>query len=240
MATVPVDGLLGVGAVSLDGEPGLAVVGEVALLVDAEVQGAGAVGHGTGVRDRHAQGSGVLLDDVKALEGSGNAVSGGEGDCAVETGVDWGGLAWWIMPTAYCTRFGQQHTDEDLLVGGVTTEVGVLCARLLAMGLIWIVGQVPLTAISQDGVATLGNESEGLGQGDTGSRGRTGRRAGRGSGRRSGRGSGRGRRSDIGHGRGADGTNKAGHGSEGELHCERLEGELRVEERKSVGVDENG
>lgn len=89
VAAVPVDGLLGVGAVALDSEPGLAVVGEVALLVDPEVQGAGAVWHGTGVRDGHAQRSGVVLNDVQALERSGDAVLGGEGDGTIGGGVDW-------------------------------------------------------------------------------------------------------------------------------------------------------
>ena len=99
MATVPVDGLLGVGAVALDGEPGLAIVGEVALLVDAEVQGAGTGGHGTRVRDGQTQRSGVLVDDVEALESGGNTVLGSEGDGAVGSGVDWRRvLDLWILP----------------------------------------------------------------------------------------------------------------------------------------------
>lgn len=89
MSTVPVDGLdLGI-AIALDGEVVLAGVGEVALIVAAKVDGAGALGGVAGVRDGELYGKDSLLDDVEVLEGRGDGVLAGERDGAgVRGGAD--------------------------------------------------------------------------------------------------------------------------------------------------------
>jgi hypothetical protein len=90
VATVPVDGLDGVVTVSLNGEVGVVAMGEVAVIVDTEVQGAGTLGNGTGVRKGEADGEGVLLDDVQILPAGRGLVLGSVGDSAgVGGGVDW-------------------------------------------------------------------------------------------------------------------------------------------------------
>lgn len=78
MSTVPVDGLdLGI-AIALDGEVVLARMGEVAVVVAAKVDGAGALGGVAGVRDGELRGENGLLDDVEVLEGRGDGVLAGE------------------------------------------------------------------------------------------------------------------------------------------------------------------
>jgi hypothetical protein len=78
VSSVPVDLLDGVGAVSIDGEPGLATVSEEALLVDTESGGVTALRNGTGVGDGHAEGSNRVLNDIEVLESGGDTVLGGE------------------------------------------------------------------------------------------------------------------------------------------------------------------
>lgn len=84
--TVP-ENLLGslVLAVAINSEPGVAVVGEVTVLIDAEASGAGTVGDGTGVRTGQTDGGDFVLDDVQALESSGGLGLGGERNGAVVT-----------------------------------------------------------------------------------------------------------------------------------------------------------
>lgn len=95
VSTVPVDGLdLGI-AIALDGEVVLASVGEVALVVAAKVDHAGAVGGVAGVRDGELDRENSLLDDVEVLEGRGDGVPAGERDGAgVGGGADCFFVSW--------------------------------------------------------------------------------------------------------------------------------------------------
>lgn len=78
MRTVPVDSLdLGI-AIALDGEVILARMGEVAVVVAAKVQSAGALGGVTGVRDGELDREHGLLDDVQVLEGRRDGALAGE------------------------------------------------------------------------------------------------------------------------------------------------------------------
>lgn len=79
---VPEDLLLLSLAVSINGEPGLALVGEEALGVLTEASHAGAVGGGTGVGDSEGERLHLVGDHVEVLEGSGDGVLGGERDGA--------------------------------------------------------------------------------------------------------------------------------------------------------------
>lgn len=82
MSTVPVDSLdLGI-AIALDGEVVLTRMGEVALVVAAKVDSAGALGGVAGVRDGELDRENSLLDDVEVLEGRGDGVLAGERDGA--------------------------------------------------------------------------------------------------------------------------------------------------------------
>lgn len=72
MSLVPEDLLGRVVILAIDGEVGVAVVGEVTLLVDAEAGGAGALGGSTGVRAGQTNGADLVGDDVEALEASGS------------------------------------------------------------------------------------------------------------------------------------------------------------------------
>lgn len=78
MGSNPVDGLLGVVAVSLDAKVVLAVVGEVALGVGAEARRAGSLGHICRVRHGQGHGADGVLDNVKTLEAGGGRVLRGE------------------------------------------------------------------------------------------------------------------------------------------------------------------
>jgi hypothetical protein len=80
--SVPVDGLLGVVAIAFNGEVVLVRMGEVALLVDAKVQHAGALGQSARVGPGQPDGENSLLDDVEVLEAGGSGGLGGEGDSA--------------------------------------------------------------------------------------------------------------------------------------------------------------
>lgn len=89
MATVPVDGLDGVVAVALNGEVSVTTVGEETLLVNAEVDGAGALGDSSGVRTSETDGSGILLDNIQILPAGRGLVLGSVRDGAgVRCGVD--------------------------------------------------------------------------------------------------------------------------------------------------------
>lgn len=67
VGAVPVDLLGLVVAVAVDGEPVAASLGQVALLVDAEAGGVGALGRGCGVRAGQPDGQDGVLDDVQVL-----------------------------------------------------------------------------------------------------------------------------------------------------------------------------
>lgn len=80
VAINPVDGTLRVVAVALDAEVVLALVGEVAVLVDAEAVEAGTLGGSARVRKGQTDGGDLAVDDVQGLEASGGLVRGGEAD----------------------------------------------------------------------------------------------------------------------------------------------------------------
>lgn len=65
-------------AVAILGEVGVAVVGEVSLVINAEVVGAGAFGGGTGVGDGQRNGLHFVGEDVEVLEAGWGGVLGGE------------------------------------------------------------------------------------------------------------------------------------------------------------------
>lgn len=83
VSSVPVDLLDGVVTVSVNGEPGLAAVGEKTLVVDTESSEIAALGNGTRVRDGQANGGDLVLNNVQVLESSGDTVLSGVGDEAV-------------------------------------------------------------------------------------------------------------------------------------------------------------
>lgn len=103
MSSVPVDLLLGITAIAIDGEIILSCMSEVALLVHAEVGDAAAFGDGARVRDGHADRKNGVLDNVQVLEGGRDTVLRGESDMAGRTGTQ----------------------DRDLLVALVAAEVEV-------------------------------------------------------------------------------------------------------------------
>jgi hypothetical protein len=84
MGTIPED-LLGslILSVAVNSKPGVGIVGEVAIVIDAKASGAGTIGDGSGVRTSQANGGNLVLDNVKALEASGSLRLGGERDGAV-------------------------------------------------------------------------------------------------------------------------------------------------------------
>ena len=145
VATVPVD-LLGGSVANINGEPGAAVVGEVALGILPEAVHVAVLGNSTRVRDGEGDRGHVLLHDVEVLEGSGDTVLGGEGDHAVGGGAQ----------------------DEDFFaIGSVTADVDVLwiifvSGRSRTLGTYTKRG---LTAISQSGSAAISNQSEGRREG---------------------------------------------------------------------------
>lgn len=89
VGTIPEDLLLLGLSVAINGEPGLALVGEVALGGLTKADGAGVLGGGTGVRNSQANGRDRVLHNVKALEGSGDTVLGGERDGTVLAAADY-------------------------------------------------------------------------------------------------------------------------------------------------------
>lgn len=104
MGAVPVDFLLRVFAVAVNGEVGLVVMSEVALVVGAKSGDGSVLGDRAGVRNGHADGKNRVLDNVEVLEGRGDAILGSEGEMSVGTGVE----------------------DQNLLVAFLTAEVKVL------------------------------------------------------------------------------------------------------------------
>lgn len=87
MSSVPVDLLLGVIAIAIDSEVILSSMGEVALLVHAEVGDAAVFRDGGRVGDGHADGENGILDNIQVLESGRNAVLRGESDVAGGTGA---------------------------------------------------------------------------------------------------------------------------------------------------------
>lgn len=92
VSTIPED-LLGLGfSVAINGEPGVALVGEVALVGLVEADSGGILGDGTGVRAGQANFRDGVLDNVEVLESGGNTVLGGERDSTVGTAADCKGV----------------------------------------------------------------------------------------------------------------------------------------------------
>lgn len=158
VAAIPVDLLDGVVAVAVDGEPRLAVVGQVAVIVDAEAIHVAAVGHGGRVGDGHAHGQDSVLDDIQVLERSGNGVLGEEGDGAIRARADCTAS----ISLGACMMQRTRLTDGNLLVSVVAAAVAVEevgCRGLAAR----IDGhERRLTAVGHDGVSAVSNQSEGL------------------------------------------------------------------------------
>lgn len=91
VSTIPED-LLGsfILSISVNGKPGVPVVGKVAIVIDAKTSGAGTIRDGSGVRTGQADGGNLALDDVEALEASGSLGLGSERDWAiVAASTDW-------------------------------------------------------------------------------------------------------------------------------------------------------
>ena len=106
VSTVPEDllSLLNLVAVAINGEPGVAALGEVALVVDTKGSGVGTLGDGTGVGYSQTNGRNLALNDVEALEGSGDGVLTSERDSAVGAALE----------------------DSDLVSGGVGIDPEVV------------------------------------------------------------------------------------------------------------------
>lgn len=88
VGAVPVQLLDFLLAVAVLGEVGFAVVGEVALLIDTEVVGAGAIGSSAGMGHGQSDRLHGVRNNVEVLEAGGSGVLGGEGDHAVRARAD--------------------------------------------------------------------------------------------------------------------------------------------------------
>lgn len=118
----PVDDTLRVVAVALNTEVALAVVGEVAVLVDAEAVGAGTLGGSARVRKGQTDRSNLAVDNVQGLEASGGLVLGGEADA----GGGVGAADWVLLVNGSCRDVRDMHTDEDLVRGRISADEELL------------------------------------------------------------------------------------------------------------------
>jgi len=87
VAINPVDNTLWVVAVALNSEVVLAVVGEVAVLVDAKAVKAGTLGGSARVRKGQTDGGDLAVNNVQGLEASGGLVLRGEADAGGGVGA---------------------------------------------------------------------------------------------------------------------------------------------------------
>lgn len=64
-----------------------------------------------------------------------------------------------------CGGFGCGLTDQDLVVSGVGTDEGVLCSPFVNIQAFHFGVQIERTAVGQNGLAALSDQSEGRGKG---------------------------------------------------------------------------